>query len=266
MVDAGKPDPENQTSTVVTVDLNCDLGESSDDDQISRDDEIMTYVSSVNIACAFHAGDPTVMHKAVDSALAKDVAIGAHPSFLDRLGFGRREMQLSSQEVFDIVVYQISALAGFVSRSGGKLHHVKPHGALYNMAAKDKDLAQAIAKAVYAIDPNLILYGLSGSQLIIAGKEMGLKTANEVFADRTYQEDGSLTPRSQPHCLIDSVEQSVKQALLLVQDRKVKALSGKKINLNAETICIHGDHANALDLARKLKAAFRRKGIAISTL
>src|SRR5688572_24711438 len=179
-----------------SIDLNCDMGESFGAWKMGRDAELMDYVSSVNIACGFHAGDPTVIRKTVETGIKKGVAIGAHPSFPDLQGFGRRAMALSPQEVFDTVLYQTSAVKGICEALGVKLNHVKPHGALYNQAAKDKSLAEAIAEAVKSIDKNLIFYGLSGSFLISEAEKIGLKTASEVFADRSYQTDGSLTPRT----------------------------------------------------------------------
>ncbi len=177
------------------IDLNCDMGESFGAYQMGRDKEILDYVTSANIACGFHAGDPATMRRTVRLALGKNVGIGAHPGLPDLVGFGRRPMEISPQEAYDLVVYQIGALYGFVKAEGGQLQHVKPHGALFNMAVKDADLSEAIAEAVYKVDPELILFGLPGSELVNAGKKASLRTASEVFSDRTYQEDGSLTSR-----------------------------------------------------------------------
>lgn len=184
-----------------TVDINCDMGESFGSYKLGRDEEILDYVTSANIACGFHAGDPSTMKRTVQMALEKNVGIGAHPGVQDLVGFGRREINLSPEEAYDIVVYQIGALYAFVKSEGGKIQHVKPHGALFNMAAKDAQLAEAIAEAVYKVDPEMILFGLAGSELVKAGKKIGLRTANEVFSDRTYQQDGSLTSRRGKKCI-----------------------------------------------------------------
>lgn len=249
-----------------SVDLNCDMGESFGAWQMGRDAELMDYVSSINIACGFHAGDASVIRKTIETAIKKDVAIGAHPSFPDLQGFGRRAMSLSAQEVFDIVLYQVSALKGICEAHGTTLHHVKPHGALYNQAAKDVNLAEAIAKAVKAIDENLIFYGLSNSFLISEAEKIDLKTASEVFADRTYQADGTLTPRSEPNALIHDTEKAVSQVLQMIKEQSVTAVTGKKVSLKAETVCLHGDGANALEFAAAIHQKLTEKGILIQTV
>ncbi|WP_321409852.1 5-oxoprolinase subunit PxpA [Tolumonas auensis] len=248
------------------VDLNCDMGESFGIYQMGTDSQIMPLVSSANIACGFHAGDPSVMRKTLEAAVAQGVALGAHPGLLDLVGFGRRNMQVSAQEAYDMVVYQVGALAGFAKAAGVSLHHVKPHGALYNMAAKDKALADAIARAVRDIDASLVLYGLAGSQLIQAGKNAGLRVASEVFADRTYQADGSLTSRSQPNALLQSDEEAVQQVLTMVMEKQVKAVTGEWVSLDADTICIHGDGAHALSFATKVRAALLQAGVEIKAM
>ena len=248
------------------VDLNCDMGESFGIYQMGTDSQIMPLVSSANIACGFHAGDPSVMRKTLEAAVAQGVAVGAHPGLPDLVGFGRRNMQVSAQEAYDMVVYQVGALAGFAKAAGVSLHHVKPHGALYNMAAKDKALADAIARAVRDIDASLVLYGLAGSQLIQAGKNAGLRVASEVFADRTYQTDGSLTPRSQPNALLQSDEEAVQQVLTMVTEKRVKAVTGEWVSLDADTICIHGDGAHALSFATKVRAALLQAGVEIKAM
>lgn len=248
------------------VDLNCDMGESFGAYQMGTDLQIMPLVSSANIACGFHAGDPGVMHKTLAAAVAQGVAIGAHPGLPDLVGFGRRTMQITPQEAYDMVVYQVGALAGFAKAAGVSLHHVKPHGALYNMAAKDRELADAIARAVRDIDVSLVLYGLAGSELIRAGEAAGLKVASEVFADRSYQADGSLTPRSQPNALLESDEEAVQQVLTMVTEKRVKAVTGEWVALEADTICIHGDGAHALSFANKVKAALQQAGVEIKSV
>jgi len=251
---------------VLTVDINCDMGESFGAWQKGNDAELMDYVSSVNIACGFHAGDASVIRKTVETAIKKDVAIGAHPSFPDLQGFGRRAMSLSAQEVFDIVLYQVSALKGICEAHGATLHHVKPHGALYNQAAKDAKLAEAIAQAVKAIDENLILYGLSNSFLISEAERINLKTASEVFADRTYQADGTLTPRTEPNALIEETEQAVSQVLQLIREQSVTAVTSEIVSLKSETVCIHGDGENALEFATAIHQKLIEKGILIHTI
>lgn len=248
------------------VDLNCDLGESFGAYKIGADEDILPFVTSANIACGFHAGDPAVMRKTVDLALKNNVAIGAHPGLPDLVGFGRRDMAISPQEAYDLVIYQIGALAGFVKAQGGTMQHVKPHGALYNMAAKNKGLAEAIAEAVYKIDYKLILFGLSGSELVKAGEKIGLKTAHEVFADRTYQQDGALTPRSQPDALIAGHEKAVAQVVRMVREGKVTSQQGTDIAIQADTVCIHGDGPEALAFARHIREVLEGSGICVQSI
>ncbi len=248
---------------MVSIDLNCDMGESFGAWKMGNDAELMDYVSSVNIACGFHAGDSTTMRQTVEMAIEKDVAIGGHPSFPDLQGFGRRTMSLSPIEVFDIVLYQVSAIKGICESLGGKLHHIKPHGALYNQAAKDKKLAKTIAEAVGAIDENLILYGLSGSYLISEAEKIGLKTASEVFADRTYQKDASLTPRTETNALIQDTEKTVSQVLQMIIQQTVTATDGERVALKAETICIHGDGENSVEFAKAINKKLKENNILI---
>lgn len=245
----------------MTIDLNCDMGESFGPWSMGNDAALMQYITSANIACGFHAGDAVIMRKTVQLALKYHVAIGAHPGFPDLQGFGRRELKMSHEEVFAMTLYQIGALQAIVQAEGGSLHHVKPHGALYNMASKDRKLADAIAHATQQAGMSLVLYGLSGSALIEAGKVIGLRTASEVFADRSYQEDGSLTPRSQPDALIAETGKAVAQAMQMVQRQSVVSTNGKIINLSSETICLHGDGAHAIEFATAIHSALRANGI-----
>ncbi|WP_134702075.1 5-oxoprolinase subunit PxpA [Ammoniphilus sp. YIM 78166] len=245
------------------IDLNCDLGESFGAYQIGMDEEILPFVSSANIACGFHAGDPGVMRKTVKLALENGVAIGAHPGLPDLQGFGRRNMNVSTQEAYDMVVYQFGALQAFVRAEGGVVRHLKPHGALYNMAAVNPQLSEAIAEAVYRVDPQCILFGLSGSELVRAGKRIGLQTAHEVFADRTYQKDGTLTPRNQPGALVVDDDQAIQQVIRMVQEGKVRSQQGDVISIEADTVCIHGDGPHALQFARRIRDSFERIGISI---
>lgn len=249
-----------------SIDLNCDMGESFGAWRMGSDAALMDYVSSINVACGFHAGDASTMRQTVKTAIEKNVHIGAHPGFPDLQGFGRREMKMSSEEIYDIVLYQISALKGICQASGARLHHVKPHGALYNQAAKDARMAQAIVRAVRAVDESLIFYGLSGSFLISEAEKAGLKTASEVFADRTYQTDGNLTARNAPGALIEDTERAVGQILQMIQTQTVTAAGGEKIPIKAETVCLHGDGEHALEFAEAVRAALFEKNIKISSL
>ncbi len=247
------------------IDLNSDLGESFGAYTIGNDGKVLQFISSANIACGFHAGDPHVMKNTVQLALANNVAIGAHPGLEDLRGFGRRTMNITPEEAYDITLYQVGALAGFVKSEGGKLQHVKPHGALYNMAAKDAKLADAIAEAIYKLNPELILFGLSGSQLIKAGERIGLKTASEVFADRTYQSDGSLTPRSKPGAVITDDEKAIKQVLKMAKEGLVTTVEGKDIKVKADTVCVHGDGVKALEFTNRIRQALAKEGITVSS-
>ncbi|QHL89286.1 5-oxoprolinase subunit PxpA [Nibribacter ruber] len=248
-----------------SVDINCDLGESFGAYQMGNDEAILPFVTSANIACGFHAGDPGVMKKTVRLAIANKVAIGAHPGFQDLVGFGRRDMAVSAEEAFDLVVYQIGALQAFVQAEGGVLHHVKPHGALYNMAAINASLAQAIAEAVYKVNPHLHLYGLAGSELVKAGEKLGLHVAHEVFADRTYQADGTLTSRRLPNAMIINQQEAVQQVIRMIKEGKVRSQQGEEVAIQADTICIHGDVAHALELAQLIKEKLTQKGIQLQT-
>ncbi|MEP7075609.1 MAG: 5-oxoprolinase subunit PxpA [Acidobacteriota bacterium] len=246
-----------------SVDINCDMGESFGAWKMGSDAEIMDYISSSNVACGFHAGDATTMRVTAEMALAKGVAVGAHPSYPDLQGFGRRTMSLTPDEVFDIVVYQVSALKGICESLGGRLSHVKPHGALYNQAAKDAIIARAIARAVQICDDSLVVFGLAGSLSIAEAEKLSLKTASEVFADRTYQPDGSLTSRSQPNALIREQGQAVEQVIQMVESKSVTAADGTRVELKADTICIHGDGPHALDFAAAINKGLTCAGVSI---
>ena len=246
------------------IDLNCDMGESFGAWTLGNDEAVLAYVSSANIACGYHAGDPRTMRRTVASALARGVAVGAHPGFPDLAGFGRRPMSLSQDEVYEAVLYQIGALAGFARAAGGRLRFVKPHGALYNMAARDRALAAAIVAAVADFDHTLAFYGLAGSEMLHAAEAAGLTAVSEVFADRAYLDDGSLAPRGQAGALIEDHQQSVAQALSMVLDGKVRALSGREVPVRADTLCIHGDKPDALALARCLRDALAEAGVQVA--
>lgn len=239
------------------------MGESFGAWTMGHDAAILPFVTSANIACGFHAGDPAVMKHTVRLALRHNVAIGAHPGLPDLVGFGRRELAISPEEAFDMTVYQLGALAAVVRAEGGKLHHLKPHGALYNMAATNATLAEAIAEAVYKVQPDLTLYGLAGSELIRAGEKLGLRTAHEVFADRTYQANGTLTPRRQPDALITDAGTAIAQVLRMVQEGRVRTQQGQDVVIQADTVCIHGDGAHALEFARRLNQELHAAGVTL---
>ena len=248
------------------IDINCDMGESFGTYRMGRDEEILDYITSANIACGFHAGDPATMRKTVQLALQKDVGIGAHPGFQDLIGFGRREIRVTPMETYELIVYQIGALNAFVQAEGGKMQHVKPHGALFNMAAKNARLAEAIAEAVYKVNPELILFGLSGSELINAGKNIGLLTADEIFSDRTYQHDGTLTPREKENALIKDPFTAINQIISIIKNGKVKSVQGTDVFLRANTVCIHGDSESALSFAESLNKSLPSQGIEVEKI
>ena len=244
-----------------SVDLNCDMGEGC-----GNDAELMNFISSANIACGFHAGDVDTMRRTAELAVTKNVAIGAHPGYRDRENFGRTAMSLPTNEVFDIVREQIFSMLAVCSELRTQLHHVKPHGALYNQAAKDRELAAAIAEAVASVSPDLILYGLSGSLLISEAEAAGLRTASEVFADRTYQTDGSLTPRSQNGAMIKDTEISIAQVIQMIESQSITALTGELVPIRTETICIHGDGDAAVDIACSIHRSILSRGFAVRAI
>jgi UPF0271 protein len=251
---------------VLRVDLNCDMGESFGVYRLGHDAELLKCVTSANIACGFHAGDPATMHTTVRLALNHGVAIGAHPGLNDLAGFGRREMKLAPQDAYDLVVYQVGALMAFAKTEGGELRHVKPHGALYNMAAVNPELAQAIASAVSKVDASLVLLGLSGSELLRAGQAAGLRTASEVFADRAYEQDGTLTPRTRPDSIITDPHQATQRVIRMIKEGRVRSRDGHDIPLQADSVCIHGDAPHAAEFARQLRADLEQARIAVRAL
>lgn len=245
------------------IDLNCDLGESFGAYTLGEDEQVLNYITSANIACGYHAGDPHVMFRTVGLAKAKGVAIGAHPGFPDLLGFGRREIPMKPEEIYHLVLYQLGALAAIARAHNTKLNHVKPHGALYNMACRDQDVANAIAQAVAHFDENLTLFALSGSILAKVGRQWGLKVAQEVFADRTYQPDGTLTPRTQPNALIHDEHEAARRIIQMIKEGKTEATDGSTITVTADTICVHGDSPKALSFVRQLHKRLTEEGILI---
>ncbi len=248
------------------VDLNCDLGESFGAYRLGSDAEVIPHISSANVACGFHASDPLWMDKTVQLAKAHGVAVGAHPGFPDLVGFGRRELSVSLPELKAMVQYQIGALQAFCRAQKVPLRHVKPHGAMYNMAAKNMDMARAICQAIAEVDDRLILLGLSGSRMLEAAREVGLPWASEVFADRAYEEDGSLTPRSRADAVITDEDQAIERVLQMVLQGTVTARSGKVIDIQADSICLHGDGAKAVAFASRIRQALTDAGISILPL
>lgn len=240
------------------------MGESFGRYTLGADREILSSVSSANIACGFHAGDPAVMRQTVRMAREAGVAVGAHPGLPDLAGFGRREMRVTPDEVQDLVLYQLGALYAIVVAEGARLRHVKPHGALYNMAARDAALADAIARAVAAFDPFLTLVGLAGSELLLAGARAGLDTASEAFADRAYEPDGSLTPRQQPGAVLHDVSVIVPRAVRMVIEGRVTATDGSDVALRVDTLCTHGDTPGAAALTAALRAGLEQHGVLVS--
>ena len=240
------------------IDLNSDVGEGG-----GTDAEILAHVTSANVACGFHAGGPSSMRATVALAAARGVAVGAHPAFADPEGFGRRAERVSPEETYEIVLYQIGALSAFAAAAGIQLQHVKAHGALYNLAATDRETAAALAHAVRDVDRRLVLVGLSGSHLLAAGREAGLRTASEVFADRGYRSDGSLLPRGEPGALVTDPEVVVQRAVRMAREGKVFAVDGTDVTVRAETICVHGDTPGAATLARALKQALAAEGFTV---
>ena len=248
------------------IDLNADIGESYGAWRMGHDAEVLREVSSVNIACGFHAGDPSTMRATVRAAITHGVAIGAHPSLPDLQGFGRREMAITPDEAYALVVYQTGALAGFAAAAGGRLAHVKPHGALYNMAARDPALADAIATAVHDVDRRLILVGLAASALTEAAMRVGIPVAHEVFADRRYEADGSLTPRSHPDAVIHDLDIAIVQVVALATRGEVTTRTGERLRLAADTICLHGDRPDAGLAAQRIRSALTDAGVTVAPL
>ena len=251
---------------MVSIDLNCDMGESFGAYTIGADEAVITNITSANVACGYHGGDPGVMRRTVRLAREAGVVVGAHPGFPDLVGFGRREMGMGAQDVEDMVLYQIGALAAIAKGEGVRLSHVKPHGALYNMAVTDKALAAAMARAVVAFDPELIFFALPGSELARAATGVGLQVALEGFADRAYEPDGSLTPRSRAGAVIHDVDAVVARALRMVTDGVVIASDGSRLEMRVDTICTHGDTPGAQSLTRALRAGLERAGVTVAAV
>jgi 5-oxoprolinase (ATP-hydrolysing) subunit A len=248
------------------VDLNCDMGESFGAYHIGADDAVFPYITSANVACGFHGGDPTVMRTTLARAREGDVAVGAHPGFPDLIGFGRRNIDATTDEIYDLVVYQIGALLGFANAAKMELQHVKPHGALYNMAVGKPELAAAIARAVRDVDRGLILFGLPSSHLISEGEAAGLRTASEAFADRNYMSDGTLVSRRRPDAHVSDAAEAVSRAIRMVREGVVTPVDGPPISMRVDTICIHGDGPHAAQFAQQLRSGFEKAGISVQAL
>ncbi|MDR1940263.1 MAG: LamB/YcsF family protein [Clostridiales bacterium] len=248
------------------VDLNCDLGESFGAYTIGLDEEAIKYITSANVACGYHASDPLVMEKTVGLCKLNGVSVGAHPGFPDLLGFGRRNIDVTPEEAKAYVLYQTGALYAFARAKGVELRHIKPHGALYNMAGKDMTLAKAVCEGIKEFDKDLILLGLSGSAMIAAAGETGLKVAKEVFADRGYEDDGSLVKRGKPGAMITDEEQAVARVVRMVKEGRVTTVSGKDIDIEAHSVCVHGDGPKALEFVKKISRALRAASIEIADL
>lgn len=248
------------------IDLNSDMGESFGSYTFGSDEKLLKHITSANIACGSHAGEPNVMDRTVELAKQNNVAIGAHPGYPDLAGFGRRIIAFSPDEIYRQVVYQIGALQAFCKVHHVEMQHVKPHGALYNLAAHDREVADAIVHGVHDLDSSLLLYGLAGSKLLDAGREVGLRVASEVFADRTYQPDGSLTSRKEANAMIMEVDTAVAQVKRMITEGVVQAVNGELIAIEADTVCVHGDGLQAVDFVKKLRSALDEAGVEVMPL
>ena len=248
------------------VDLNSDLGESFGTYTLGMDEEILRYVSSANVACGWHAGDPMVMEKTVALAKKYGTAVGAHPGLPDRMGFGRRNMAVAPDEAKAYVKYQLGALYAFTVSHGLRIQHVKPHGALYNMAAVDEKLARALCEAVYEVDKDIIFMGLAGSKMIGAAGAVGLRAASEVFADRAYHDDGTLVSRKLPGAVIEDKDLAIRQVVRMVKEGKVESIGGRDISIRADSICVHGDNPKALEFVKQIRERLLAEGVEIKNL
>jgi len=248
------------------IDINSDMGESFGAYSIGHDAGLMKAITSANVAAGFHAGDPSVLRETIRLAKANGVAVGAHPGFPDLVGFGRRELNVTATEAEDLVLYQVAAVAGVAAAEGVRVQHVKAHGALFNMAVRNAELAAAIARAVAAFDRSLIFFGLPGSELLEAGRAAGLRVAAEVFADRAYEPDGTLASRRKPGSVIHDADRVVERAVRMVTEKNVVAIDGSIVPLEADTICVHGDTPGSDELAAKIRAGFERAGVSVKAI
>jgi 5-oxoprolinase (ATP-hydrolysing) subunit A len=249
---------------VTSVDLNADIGESFGRYTLPGEDELLSLITSANVACGFHAADPLVMQRTVSAAAGRGVTIGAHPSYPDRVGFGRREMAASPAEIAADVTYQVGALDGFCRAAGTRVRYVKLHGALYHRAARDRDVAKAVAFALRQLDSDLVILGPEGSALLQAATETGLDVAREAFMDRAYQPDGQLVPRGTPGAVLDDVATIAERALRMVQDKNVVAIDGTRCMVRADSLCVHGDGAKAVEIVQAVRQRFEAGGISLA--
>ncbi len=248
------------------IDLNCDLGESFGNYKIGMDEEVIPLISSANVACGYHASDPIVMQKTIAMTKKFGTAVGAHPGFPDLMGFGRRNLSVSPAEAKAYTLYQLGALDAFCRTQGVKLQHVKPHGALYNMAAKDYELARGICEAIYEFDKDLIVLALSGGELVRAGQDIGLRTALEFFSDRAYEEDGTLVNRRKEGAVITDENEALARVVRMIKENKLTAITGKDISIKADSVCVHGDGVKALEFVEKIREKLTDEQIAIKPL
>ncbi len=248
------------------IDLNCDLGESFGNYKIGMDEEVIPLISSANVACGYHASDPVVMQKTIAMTKKFGTAVGAHPGFPDLMGFGRRNLSVSPAEAKAYTLYQLGALEAFCRTQGVKMQHVKPHGALYNMAAKDYDLARGICEAIYEFDKDLIVLALSGGELVRAGQDIGLRTALEFFSDRAYEEDGTLVNRRKEGAVITDEDEAIARVVRMIKENKLTAITGKDISIKADSVCVHGDGVKALEFVKKIREKLTEEQIAIKPL
>ncbi len=251
---------------IYRVDLNSDLGEGFGSYSLGMDREIIKHTTSANIACGWHAGDPLIMDQTIKTAIKENTAIGAHPGFPDLLGFGRRNMAVTPGEVKAYVQYQLGALAAFATANNTRIQHVKAHGALYNMAARDFDLAMALAEAVCQVDSRIILVGLANSQMLRAARKVGLKNASEVFADRAYNSDGSLVSRKLEGAVIHDTELVIHRVIRMVREGKIRSVNGEDIDIKAQTICVHGDTPEAVEFVKRIRSELKREGVEVTAL
>ena len=248
------------------VDLNSDVGESFGNYKLGLDEEVMKHITSANIACAWHAGDPLVMDRTVEIAIKYGLGVGAHPGFPDLMGFGRRNMAVTPEELKTYVKYQLGALMAFALSKQIKIQHIKCHGAMYNMAAKDMDLARAMAEAVYEVDKNIIFVGLSNSIMTKVAEEIGLKVVHEVFADRAYNSDGTLVSRKLDGAVIHDANLAISRVLRMIKEGKVTAVNGEDIEINAQSICVHGDNPEAVNFVKKICTRLEQEGIQVTRM
>ncbi|MBQ6440155.1 MAG: LamB/YcsF family protein [Mogibacterium sp.] len=248
-----------------SVDLNSDIGEGFGAYTMGDDNEILKYITAAQVACGWHAGDPMIMDKVVRTAAERGVAVGAHPSFPDLMGFGRRKMKISFEEAKNYVKYQVGALSAFTKTYGVKIHHLAPHGAMGNMCQDDRELARAICEAVYDIDPEIIIYYCAGAVLGEEAEKMGLRTACEIFADRAYEDDLSLRSRKLPGAMITDEEESIRRCIRMVKEGKVTSYSGKELDIKGDTLCVHGDGPKAIAFVKRIREEFEKEGIEIRT-